>query len=56
MAPTEPATQVQSDLAPKENLLKLHGLKDWDDWKKRVQDKTGLQFSVDYTAQGYWGT
>ena len=54
MAPTEPATQVQSDLAVKENLLKLHGFKDWDDWKKRVQEKTGLQFSVDYTAQGYW--
>ncbi len=54
LSPTEPANQVQSDLEPKENLLELHGLEDWDDWKVRLQKKTGLQIAADYTALGFW--
>lgn len=48
--PESTEKQIAEDRAPRPSLIDAEPLKTWRDWKAELTERTGLSFSVDYSA------
>ena len=46
---------IAADRAPAVSVIKRNPLKVWNNWKKEITGKTGITFSLDYSAVGLNG-